>query len=65
MPMTSIAFPVRFVLERPAAAAKRQLYGRLAKAAVGFGLVVVFGTIFASLEAIEICSATVKANFCP
>jgi hypothetical protein len=30
-----------------------------------FGLLLLFGTIFASLQAMEICSTSLKANFCP
>jgi hypothetical protein len=37
----------------------------LAALAVLFGLLLVFSAIFISLEAMEICSASLKANFCP
>jgi hypothetical protein len=37
----------------------------LSRLALVFGLLLVFGTVFASLEAMEICSASIKANFCP
>jgi hypothetical protein len=30
-----------------------------------FGLLLVFGTVFACFQAIEICSTNLKANFCP
>lgn len=39
-----------------------QSFSRLA---VVFALLLVFGTLFGSLEAMAICSANLKANFCP
>jgi hypothetical protein len=30
-----------------------------------FGLLLVFGTVFATLQAMQICWTSLKANFCP
>jgi hypothetical protein len=46
---------------REVSKAGRQLLSRLI---LLFGLLLVFGTLFASIQAMEICSASLKAIFC-